>query len=395
MTLPERCGTLIVGGGPAGSALAALLARAGERPVLVERDRFPREKLCGEFLSMEAQGHLRELGCLDAVLALAPAEIRRARFVAPSGRSARFPLGGTALGIGRRVLDQALLEHARASGAEVFEGHEAAKLREVPGGVEAAVVLRGGRESRLIFADLAVVAGGRQSAPPPPDGAALFAGLKRRHRPVSGSAAAALAGLVEVHLFPGGYCGVSAVEDGAVNVCLLAEQRWLAALDSPRWESAAAAMARLSPSLRERLAMLEPAGDMLATARVRLDAADPGGGRILRVGDAAGMIAPLCGDGQAMALESALLLAELIAAGGPGLGKRWVKAWRRRFSIRLRLGRGLQGLLLRPAGAEAAAAVLGRLPSLAGALVRLTRGPKSRGSFDPCAPTASGYTLPR
>ena len=88
------------------------------------------------------------------------------------------------------------------------------------------------------------------------------------------------------------------------------------------------------------------------------------------------MIAPLCGDGQAMALESAIMLAELMTReNGARLPELWDDAWRRRFSTRLWLGGRLQGLLLRPRAAEAAVRLLRPWPALAGPVLALTRAP--------------------
>ena len=113
---PPLCDVAIAGGGPAGSALAIHLARAGRRVMLFERDRFPRDKLCGEFLSPEARALLLELGCLDEVLASGAVPIRRARFTSVRGRILEFPLPGEGLGISRAALDGILFRQAAASG---------------------------------------------------------------------------------------------------------------------------------------------------------------------------------------------------------------------------------------------------------------------------------------
>lgn len=372
----------IVGGGPAGSALAALLARAGRRPVLLERDRFPREKLCGEFLSMEAQDLLKRIGCLDAVRALRPAAITGARFFSPSGRSIEIDLGAEALGLGRVALDETLFRHAQQCGASVFEGASVTRMDESADGVLLEIeqsLLDGTRVKRLLRADRVVAAYGRRSGLDRPlDRGFLrlrspFVGYKRRHAflPGAGAVAAELRGTVEIHLFDGGYCGVSVVDGGAVNICLLAEERVFAAAG----RDPIARLARLSPSLRGRMSALRPDGEPLAAARLTFTAKEPSSGSILFIGDAAAMIAPLCGDGQAMALESAVLLAELMSrAGGDELPRLWDDLWRRRFASRLRVGRWLQALLMRPNAAEAVIRVLKPWPSLAAPLLARTRG---------------------
>lgn len=382
MNIPESCSVAIVGGGPAGSALAALLARAGRRPVLLERDRFPRQKLCGEFLSMEAQALLRRIGCLDAVRALSPSVITGARFFSPSGRSIEIDLGAQALGLGRLTLDETLFRHAQRSGALAFEGACVTRMDEGAAGVLLEIERTfpdGSRGKHRLRADLVVAAYGRRSGLDRPlerdflRRRSPFVGYKRRHAllPGAGAVAAELRGKVEIHLFDGGYCGVSVVDGGAVNICLLAEERVFAAAG----RDPIAPLAHLSPSLRGRMSALRPDGKPLAAARLTFTAKEPSSGSILFIGDAAGMIAPLCGDGQAMALESAVLLGELLSrSDGENLPELWDDLWRRRFAARLRIGHWLQALLLRPRAAEAVVRVLKACPFLAKPLLAKTRG---------------------
>ncbi|MFN8423192.1 MAG: FAD-dependent monooxygenase [Anaerolineae bacterium] len=124
-SVPERADVVVVGAGPAGSALAALLARGGIDVVLLERDAFPRDKLCGEFLSPEAGQLLAAIGCRDALAALAPPVLAAARFTLPSGFALDVPLPGEGWGLSRRALDAALASHAAASGARLLERTEA------------------------------------------------------------------------------------------------------------------------------------------------------------------------------------------------------------------------------------------------------------------------------
>lgn len=376
MSFPSRCDVAVLGGGPAGSALAALLARAGRRPVLLERDRFPRRKVCGEFLSMEAQGLLVRIGCAEAVRALGPAVIERSRFYTAAGHAAEFPLGAAAWGLSRWAFDAALFRHAQECGATAFEGADVVGSAVQDGSARLEVELNlPGEAPRRATLEARTVVDARGRPPAPAGDGPFFIGYKRHHRPKPGrSPEDILRGAVEVHLFPGGYCGLNAVEGGAVNVCLLARGEWLAALESPRWDGVAQALAARSPSLRRRLESLLPDGPPSAVARVRIP--PPEAPRSLAVGDAAGMIAPLCGDGQAMALESALLLSDLMSRTEPSrLAEEWSRAWSRRFAARIRVGRALQGLLLRPWGAEFAVGLVNLYPPAARHLLQATRPP--------------------
>ena len=397
MSSPQdvRCEIAVIGGGIAGSALAALLARSGRDVLLLEKDRFQRHKLCGEFLSAQSQSLLQRVGCLEGVLARGPAHITQGRFFSPSGRDAVLDLNGTAMGLSRWSLDETLLRHARSCGASVYEGARVLRLEEVRGGSRLGVDWEDGRRLSA-SARLVVAAYGRRSgldarlARPFLKQPACALGLKRHHRPADTEAGrrlfSELGGRVEIHLFQDGYCGLSRVEGGLVNVCLLLEKRLLQSLAAPRWDEVRAMMRERSASLRERLPALVAAEEGFhAVAGLGFSPKETSRGNVFFVGDAAGMIAPLCGDGQAMALESAVLLAELIG-GCPArmdagdvavLGKSWDKTWQGRFSKRLRLGRLLQSSLLWAPAAEAGVRLLSRIPRLGAALVRATRGSES------------------
>src|SRR2546423_3847359 len=118
---------IIVGGGPAGSSAAIHLAASGARVLVAEQKKFPREKLCGEFISPECLEHFARLGALERMEAARGASVARTVFYAPSGRSLTVPSAWfasgeqAALGLSRAEMDARLLERARESGACVLE----------------------------------------------------------------------------------------------------------------------------------------------------------------------------------------------------------------------------------------------------------------------------------
>ncbi len=361
---------VVIGGGPAGATVAARLARGGLEVTVLERDTFPRDKLCGEFLSGDVVAWLEAIGVMPALEAHAPPSIRRARFTSADGREARIALPTPALGLSRRALDATLFAHAVECGAEGVQGCEVEAVERRGYGWE----VRAG--ARTFEADLVIGAQGRRSrldrelardfiAARHP-----FVGLKRHHR-----GADDLAEGVEIHTFDGGYCGASHVEGGAVNVCMLLEERVVRALGGADWDRVAAHLRSANPALAERLATLEPAGDPLAVAQVPFVDKTRHEDGVLFVGDAAAMIAPLAGDGQAMAIESAVRLAELVLDGGPrpGLGPAWDRLWRRRFGVRMKLARTLQRGLLSPKWSPRLVGTVGRAPAVGDALLRLLR----------------------
>jgi len=126
-----RCDLLVVGGGPAASALAATAAARGARVVLLDRERFPRDKVCAEFLSAEGCAVLARLGLLDRLRAAGAVPMRACLLADARGRAVTSHLpdlpgaGREALGISRNVINETLLRHAASPGVDVREGEAA------------------------------------------------------------------------------------------------------------------------------------------------------------------------------------------------------------------------------------------------------------------------------
>lgn len=387
----------VIGGGLAGAALSAELAGAGFEVHLFERGTSPRDKLCGEFLSSEARRLFERLGCWSAIEALGPAPIERARITSLGGRALELELPAPGLGLSRQALDAALLAHAERAGARIHLRAEVRGLvRDAHGfslsGERLAGVGGARGEPFLHRADWVAGAQGRRSRLDHALGrrfiraAHPYVGFKLHHRPRSDARGEALSralkGRVELHGFEGGYCGLSFVEGGRVNVCMLLEERALRGLTDRSMAGALASLGSRNRALGQRLEALAPDGDEVqSVAQVPFVAKELVKDGVFFLGDAAGVVAPLAGDGQTMALESALLLAELLRAGGLPrtraerlrLELAWRVRWEARFRVRMELGRRLQRLLLRGAAADLAVRFLDPMPSVSGALVRLTR----------------------
>ena len=387
--MPAEVDILVVGGGLAGSAVATLLSKSGRDVLLVERSSFPRDKLCGEFLSPESQGILRSMEILDRVEKARPARITRARFVGPSGRTVPITLPAPAYGISRKHLDTELFDAAKAAGSQAWTLSEVSGLVRVEDGHEVEV-RRDGKVVR-VRARVVVCAHGRRGRPDHALSRSFlteshpFIGLKRHHRPADDIAGRALADELEDHVeiypFHGGYCGMSFIETGEVNVCLLAHQD-LVRDASSGWDSVVAALSAQSPPLAARLSALVPTDPQpLAVAAVPFSPKSRYEQGVFFVGDAAGMIAPLAGDGQAMALDSGRRLAGLLgdaaSADRDELGRRWSREWRKHYGTRMALAARIQRLLLKPGSAEWTIRIIGGVPGLPDLLGRLTRGAQS------------------
>ena len=281
---------LVVGAGPAGSAAAAVLASRGARVLLVEKDRFPREKVCGEFLAAEALPSLERLGARDALEALGPERIREGSLHLASGAAVPFRLPEPAIGVSRRALDALLAERAVAAGAQArFE----TRVRGIEGDPESGFRVRfagdgGGEESR---ARIVIGAWGRWDA--------LDRDLDRRflrrtrffgwNRGFEGGAPL-LAGRVRLYLYPGGYCGLSRVEGGEVNLAGVVSETMHRRLGGG-WDSVLLHARQSNPALDRDLATLSPGPrEFLGTVPVIFTAKPPVENGMLMVGDAVTII---------------------------------------------------------------------------------------------------------
>ncbi len=290
---------VICGGGLAGASAAIRLARAGRPVVVLERERQPAHKLCGEFLSGEALADLREVGVDPASLGAAP--IGGMRLV-HRGRVAESRLPFPAAGLSRLVLDEALLARAEQAGAEIRRG-----VRVRSAGAEG-VSTDGG----ALAASSVLLATGKHAlrGHPRPAPREELVGLKM-HLRLRPQQQAALAGFVEVILFRGGYAGLQLVEDGIANLCLL-----VAGSRFEHWASLLDTLTREEPHLALRLAGAVACWQRpLSIARVPYGFVFRGQDPVFRLGDQAAVIPSFCGDGMAIALHSARLAAQAILAG--------------------------------------------------------------------------------
>jgi menaquinone-9 beta-reductase len=294
---------IVAGGGPAGAATAAQLAAEGVHVLVLDRAAFPRDKACAEFLSPGAVAALERLGVLRESAA-AGAWQEGMRIVGARGSfTARYAEGRRGLGIARPVLDQLLLERARAAGAEIRErtGVAGALVEE---GLVAGVRLRDGGTLRARFV---VAADGLRSP------VARSLGLERRPRwpsrlgLVARVRGAPPSGLGVMAVGRGGYCGVASVGGGeaSVGVAVSPGTRQPGETADELFERMLAAI----PAAREAVdgaPRVSPIRGVAPLARRVSRVAGPG---YLLVGDAAGFTDPFTGEGIHRALRGAELAA--------------------------------------------------------------------------------------
>ena len=300
---------LVIGGGVAGGAVAAHLARAGRHVVVIERKSGPHDKVCGEFVSGEAAQYLRDLDIdLEGLGAVRITTVRIYARHQMVTASLRFP----AFSLSRRALDEALLRTASKYGAQLRRGHSARSLR--PLGGQWVAELDHGRNFLAGGSFLATgkhdVRGWRR----PPGKQNDFIGFKLHWRVVAAQAAA-LSSYVELFVFPGGYAGLSLVENGIANLCLVIRRHSFERLDNS-WEALLTTLRADFLALHQRLSGAEPCSDRpLAIASIPYGYVQSRNIGPWCIGDQAAVIPSFSGDGIAIALHSARLGAEYYLAG--------------------------------------------------------------------------------
>ena len=389
---PTCYDVVVVGAGLAGSTVAATLADAGWQVLLVERDEFPRHKVCGEFISSEAQNTLHNVGLYAEVAALRPVPLRATEITSATGKVLRRPLPGVAWGLSRYALDAALAAAAVTRGAELWTKSSAIEMTQAMTAAKSQathqVTLQVRRQGQPITvqAHTAILAYGRAGStgltsslttPAEDKGANAkqrYVGVKCHY------ASVARAQQVELFLFPGGYAGLNPVEDGHANLCLLASYAAFAQAGRSVAGMLAAAAAG-NPALAARLEGATPLQETACVvANVDTYNVTQPWTQSARLGDSAVMLPPLCGDGMAMALRSAELCAPLADdyLRGRLTMNAWARdyhrQWQQEFGTRIRTGRLVQRLLNRPWLADCLLQIGNLSPTLADYLIKSTRG---------------------
>ena len=365
---------VIAGGGLAGAASACLLARAGRPVCLIEREREAKHKVCGEFLSCEAQFYLSELGLDLTTLGAKP--INRVRLLRKAQSiGADLPFRGMSLS--RHVLDEGLLRLAASLGAEVLRGHA---IRELDLAGEMRLVVDGIGELRPEALFLAsgkheIRGSGRRTSAPTND---LIA-LKGYFR-LQPAQASALRQHVEIALFRGGYAGLQMVEGDLANLCLLVRRERFASVGQD-WQLLLASLKQESSQLRERLlGAVEQLDRPLAIARIPfgyIHRPAPGDSTVLfRLGDQLAVTPSFSGDGMSIALHSAFAASATYLAGeGAAI---YHRRMRREIGPQIACARLLAAALLSDVGQAGIMAVARGVPSLLRYAARMTRLPQMK-----------------
>lgn len=351
--MSESFDAVVVGAGPAGCAAAVTLATRGRSVLLLEKDLFPRHKVCGEFLSADALPALERLGVREAVESASDERMSRGTLHPVGGEPVSFALPARAIGLSRFRFDDLLARRAREAGADGRFNARVLSAAAAPGSgflvrfayrqAECRATARSviGAWGRWDALDRALERGflGRR---------ARFFGWNRDFVGDTGF----LAGSVRLYLFPGGYCGLSRVEGGTVNLAgVVSEEAWKRA--GRGWPAVVEDARRANRALDADLATMDPGPiGFLGTGPVYFTRKPPSENGILMAGDAAGVIDPFSGEGQAAALGSGILAAETaerLLAGELSreeAARVYAKEWRKQYARRFAWSAAFRRLVL-------------------------------------------------
>jgi len=373
---------IIAGGGPAGTSAAIHLARHDLSVLLVEQKKFPRAKLCGEFISPECQKHFETLGVAEAMTSAAPSAITETVFYSTRGHHVTVPsswFGGTAaLGLSRAVMDDVLLRQAQACGVNVLEN---ATINEpiINGKNVCGVRLK----ENEYFAPLTIDATGRARIltkklnPSEPKSKATLIAFKAHLRN-----ARVAANACEIYFYPDGYGGLSTIENDISNLCfIISAEQVKRHYSNPEVVMRELVMKNRRAAYTLAHAQLESEWLSASWERFGRRQPNPANG-MLAIGDAAAFIDPFTGSGMLMAFESGELAADVIVRHRDKLphseliGAAYAEAYIRTFDSRLRISGFLRRAAFKPRLAGLGIAICGASKHFRSRIARATRSPK-------------------
>jgi flavin-dependent dehydrogenase len=370
----------IIGGGPAGSSAGILLSKRGYSVAIIEKKSFPREVLCGEFISKEVVEFLKGNFLYEEFLGLNPNPITSFRFIGENGKELYSELEFPAYGIRRSKLDNFLLNKAQGNGAEIFQPAEVKEIQKQSEGY-LLEIKSGELDEFTLNSKIIIAAYGKQNI--------LDKKLGRGfHTQKSG-----LNGVKfhidklhfdsfdskEIQVYTGSdiYCGLNAVDDNIVNLCFLAKKN--KSQHSPKEN-----LLQLSRENKKFCALLKDdffdyidKVPVYGTGNIYFGKRDIVNEGIFNIGDAAGVIAPLVGDGIGMAVQSANLLSEILIRNKlvqRKSGEEYEKEWRNIFLRRISLAGIIQKSVLNNSFRTPGMKLVSHFPGVLSSIIKYTRG---------------------
>ncbi|HLW33595.1 MAG TPA: FAD-dependent oxidoreductase [Aequorivita sp.] len=372
MTDKSNWDIIIIGGGVAGLMAALHLSESGQKICLIEKSTYPNHKVCGEYVSNEVLPYLNYFG-LDP-FSIGAKKISKFEISNSDGTilTTELPLGG--FGLSRYAFDNLLYQAIKDKIHVVFDRVESVEFTQ-----DSFII---GTKNKDIFkAEFVVGSFGKRS------NIDSFLGRKfmQENSPwlaVKGHYECELAeDKVSLHNFNGGYCGLSQTETGVVNACYLTTFKSFKKYgDIEEFQEEELSK---NPFLKEFFSRAKPIFKKpLTISQISFSKKSPVTAHIFMLGDSAGLIHPLCGNGMAMGIKSAKIFSELyLSALEEGeiidrlkLEKEYSRQWQQEFESRLKTGRLVQRLLLNPLTSRLGFAAAKSFPRILPKIIERTHG---------------------
>ena len=376
MKITTTFDVIIVGGGLAGLTSAIHLSSRKKRVLLIEKNEYPKHKVCGEYISNEVLPYLNSLGINpinEGAKQITKVHISTTKSNLIKGE---LPLGG--FGMSRYFLDNLLVKKAHLNGVQILKD----TVDSIHFKKDSFTITT--KSSGVFQSKITIGAFGKRSS--------LDQKMKRKFIQKKSPYLAVKIhvkgvfpeNLVALHNFKGGYCGVSKVEDNAINVCYITEYRSFKKHKNITdfQEQVVFKNKHLRKIFKESSPVFEKP---LTISQVSFQTKNPVEDHIIMCGDTAGMIHPLCGNGMGMAISSAQLASIRILQflngeikTREGLEKQYLRDWNKEFKIRLKTGHFIAWLFRNQTISQIAYSILKRIPSLLPKMIKFTHGKQLR-----------------
>ena len=376
MKITTTFDVIIVGGGLAGLTSAIHLSSRKKRVLLIEKNEYPKHKVCGEYISNEVLPYLNSLGINpinEGAKQITKVHISTTKSNLIKGE---LPLGG--FGMSRYFLDNLLVKKAHLNGVQILKD----TVDSIHFKKDSFTITT--KSSGVFQSKITIGAFGKRSS--------LDQKMKRKFIQKKSPYLAVKIhvkgvfpeNLVALHNFKGGYCGVSKVENNAINVCYITEYRSFKKHKNITdfQEQVVFKNKHLRKIFKESSPVFEKP---LTISQVSFQTKNPVEDHIIMCGDTAGMIHPLCGNGMGMAISSARLASVRILQflngeikTREGLEKQYLRDWNKEFKIRLKTGHFIAWLFRNQTISQIAYSILKRIPSLLPKMIKFTHGKQLR-----------------
>lgn len=366
----------VVGGGLAGLTLAIQLADSGYSCILFEKNKYPFHKVCGEYISMESWDFIQRLGLNLEELNLP--KISRLHISSPSGKILKHKLDLGGFGISRYFLDNRLAEIAKMKGVTIVDDCKVNDIQFI------------GNQFRVFSAkgdirsDIVVGSWGKKSNLDTKLLRSFTKDKKVEKNYVGIKYHIAATGfphdLIELHNFKNGYCGISKIENDRYCLCYLTDSENLKEYNGDVKKMEEHVLMKnplLKKHLKESKFLFE---EPLAISQIKIGYKSAVENHILMLGDTAGNIAPLSGNGMSIAMRGSFHLHQLIRnyfekkITRSELEIKYERFWKKSFKNRVDLSKTFQGLLKNKILTNVTITILKRLPFLRNVIVRSTHG---------------------